>query len=462
MKKELTLNVSQKKAYTQIRNWLLKSDEKCFNLTSPPGFGKSFLINYIIDSLEDINICRKVFDLPEVYLHVAATTNKAANVLRESFRNSNNNSFLGLKITTVHALCKIPVNPSKSQNISKFRLPSNSFVIIDEASQITSEVLEKILEASSDDCKILFVGDPDQHLPVGEKTSPVFHNSDFSNVSLDIPQRQSKNSDLYQFCKSLKETIKTGKWSPIPLSEEIKVVSAEQSQEIFHDWFTNFTHKDYARAITFTNQKAQQYNQYVRSILGLPDFYQVGETVCVRNFTLSYTGYGNSISALTICQIESIEPMPASTFLIDLPPRDKGIDLSSDEFFEITFKGIKGKFMLPKDPVKYSKDLLKIRSNKRIKNAFCYSVEVLSNHVVDLRSNYAETSHSSQGSTYDKVFINLDDLSKLKTTKAIARCLYVAASRAKKQVILNGKINGDTPHEFKSKCNNLDNFILQG
>ena len=57
---------------------------------------------------------------------------------------------------------------------------------------------------------------------------------------------------------------------------------------------------------------------------------------------------------------------------------------------------------------------------------------------VDLRSVYACTINKSQGSTYDKVFIDLDDLKGCRNNEQIARMLYVGVSRARHQVILTG------------------------
>ena len=57
---------------------------------------------------------------------------------------------------------------------------------------------------------------------------------------------------------------------------------------------------------------------------------------------------------------------------------------------------------------------------------------------VDLRSAYACTINKAQGSTFDRVFIDLDDVSRCNMGDQIARMLYVAVSRARQQVFLTG------------------------
>ena len=58
----------------------------------------------------------------------------------------------------------------------------------------------------------------------------------------------------------------------------------------------------------------------------------------------------------------------------------------------------------------------------------------------DLRATYACTINKSQGSTYGKVFVDLNDIKKCRNSNQIARMLYVAVSRAKYNVYLKGDI----------------------
>jgi ATP-dependent exoDNAse (exonuclease V) alpha subunit len=59
---------------------------------------------------------------------------------------------------------------------------------------------------------------------------------------------------------------------------------------------------------------------------------------------------------------------------------------------------------------------------------------------IDLRAAYAQTVNKSQGSTYDRVFIDLDDIRRCNSGDQIARMLYVAVSRAREQVFLTGDL----------------------
>ena len=59
---------------------------------------------------------------------------------------------------------------------------------------------------------------------------------------------------------------------------------------------------------------------------------------------------------------------------------------------------------------------------------------------MDLRAVYACTINKAQGSTYDEVFIDLDDICKCNSGDQIARMLYVAVSRARHHVYLTGDL----------------------
>ena len=60
---------------------------------------------------------------------------------------------------------------------------------------------------------------------------------------------------------------------------------------------------------------------------------------------------------------------------------------------------------------------------------------------IDLRNAFACTINKSQGSTFDAVFIDLDDVRRCNSGEQMARMLYVAVSRARNHVYLTGDIS---------------------
>lgn len=87
----------------------------------------------------------------------------------------------------------------------------------------------------------------------------------------------------------------------------------------------------------------------------------------------------------------------------------------------------------------------KISMTNKIVKAFAdnrdwQSVQKIQETWVDLRPHFACTIHKSQGSTFDEVYIDLNDFKTERDLKQLARLLYVAVSRAKRKVTLTGDI----------------------
>lgn len=62
---------------------------------------------------------------------------------------------------------------------------------------------------------------------------------------------------------------------------------------------------------------------------------------------------------------------------------------------------------------------------------------MLKSYFSDVRPAYAMTAHKSQGSTFENVFVDAKDILANPNREEALRCLYVAISRASKNVILN-------------------------
>ena len=58
----------------------------------------------------------------------------------------------------------------------------------------------------------------------------------------------------------------------------------------------------------------------------------------------------------------------------------------------------------------------------------------------DLRPVHASTVHRSQGSTYEKVFVDLTDIGRSTRRDVLLRLLYVALTRARGDVVVTGEL----------------------
>ena len=83
-----------------------------------------------------------------------------------------------------------------------------------------------------------------------------------------------------------------------------------------------------------------------------------------------------------------------------------------------------------------------VAKNERIKQAKANDeynlLQEIEDRWIDLRAAFAQTINKCQGSTYDKVFIDLDDVARCNMGDLIARLMYVGTSRARFHVYLKG------------------------
>ena len=93
------------------------------------------------------------------------------------------------------------------------------------------------------------------------------------------------------------------------------------------------------------------------------------------------------------------------------------------------------RLFLPENQNKVTSLLKVLANDKNWKDYFN-----IKNNWLDLRPLHSSTVHKSQGSTYNVVFIDLDDIGKNTNANSMARILYVATSRAKTRVVFYGDL----------------------
>ena len=149
---------------------------------------------------------------------------------------------------------------------------------------------------------------------------------------------------------------------------------------------------------------------------GSPNF-QVGDYAICNSFL-----HMGKISIKTDQMVEITAIDAHETTVFDVPGRVVTLDNVTRVFFPNSLEEVNA------------------RVKKAKANDDLNMVATIENTWIDLRAAYACTVNKSQGSTFDKVFIDLDDISRCNSGDQIARMLYVAVSRARSQVILTGDL----------------------
>jgi hypothetical protein len=341
-------------------------------------------------------------------IYFTATTNKAAQVL---------SSMVGEDASTIHRLFGLrPINNYKTGDIElvrgrDYKQISKSLILIDEASMVDDALLAEI-RASTQQCKLLFIGDPTQLTPVNSKTCPAL---DIPNsILLTTPHRQNEDSPILTIANSFKSAVRTGIFPRLTsIGTDVHWVDvATFEAEICKAFLSDIDTK----IITWTNQKTIRYNTYIRKLLGHSKSYTVGEyliansPIIIRNKVMCKTD--------ELVRISNVVP----STLHGLP----GSELEIDNNYRV---------FLP-DSLADAASIVKGYAKKKMWEEHFKYKELFT----DLRPPYASTVFKVQGATHHTVFVDVNDISKSTYDNQIARMMHVAVSRATDKVYMHGNL----------------------
>ena len=371
----LTLTSCQKLAKAEIETWLVDPKRPEFILSGGAGVGKSTLLSLILKDISQVNDMCELLAVDQRLHDVlfTATTNKAASVINgETIY-----SMLGISIYNDFKTGEVKMNTSKAT------CKRNSLIIVDESTMVDDKLLGEIRKYCTG-CKVLFVGDKNQLHPVGMNYSPVFDGG-IQMVHMDTQCRQDVNSHLFSVIEDVKKWVSTG--VPCELREGPGVTFIDDIGLV--DFVENPGISD--KMISFTNDSCVKLNQLVRFKRNMSmDFFTEGEEVMSNTTTVPTKGGRNSPRILTDAQytISNIGGLEQHNGWFD--------------YRNVLLNGISAD--VPTDPIQFKTILNKLKAKKDWRSYF-----TLKEGYVDIRDAYAITVHKSQGSTYDRVLINLSN-----------------------------------------------------
>lgn len=414
MQATITLTEDQEKALPAVFDFIASPTEQVFVLSGYSGCGKSTLVRVLLDKLDSYQQALQLIDpsTKPMNIRLTATTNKAVENLQR---------ISGTPCETIHRALQLRVETDyKTGNTRLIPAGShtitNEILIIDEASFIDRGLLDQIFKRTKN-CKIIFVGDPAQLAPVKSSTTPVF-SSGFGGAALTEVVRQGKDNPIVDLSSAFRNTVNTGQWFSFePDGYHVQDLSRDDFDEAILAEFSRPGWKYHdSKVLTWTNKAVIEYNRFIsRVVKGTPNL-EVGDYAICN----SYVQGGRT--HLKTDQLVEITKLDASSSYFDTPGQNIQVDGYSIWFMPATLDDRKSAIAQAK-----AKNLTHI-------------VETIENTWIDLRAAYAQTINKSQGSTYDKVFIDLDDLVKCTNGNMLARMLYVAVSRARSHVYFTGDL----------------------
>lgn len=452
---------------TEFINTPFNNNNYINGLVGPGGVGKTFIINYIISNYKKSSMTIKC----------TSTTHKACRVFSQSLNHR--------KVETIQSTFGLRLdlrledfnpnnpqfNPSASPKLNEVRI-----LFIDEASMLPAGLvtyINKICKENS--IKIIYIGDTSQLSPVNEKKSIAFNTCSRIYELTEIV-RQGESNPIIDLLTMLRKDIANRTTNFLSyISTHVGLNNYNDNGEGYSvlgpEGFKNFIDMSFSdeaytknidmyRIIAYTNNCVTAWNSYIRN--NIIDSAHKG-IITKDDLIMSYETIVNEFNEIILNNSEE--------YIIN--------DIVSHVDDKYDFNGYLIKFQLihggtitkpifvlnhldPYSIRMYDKvvsDLINTARNATMgtraakwKDYFNFKKKYLlatniqkGGKVVyqrDLDYGFSITSHKSQGSTYDTVFVDLNDMVYNKNGVIygnyddMLRRIYVACSRARHNLII--------------------------
>jgi len=429
---------SQAEVLDKLPVWF-RGDNPFAILEAPGGMGKTWLIKHFLDKMG-----RRVKPL------IMAEYNEAVNVLKD---------FLGEKYTakTVCAAFNLVMTPDEFgiKSLVCHQEPDfedfNLF-IIDEASILSKKRLQLIKNtALANGISVLFVGHRSQLPPVEDADtkqclSPVFFEEDFVKFKLTEPVRHT--GDLWEFCNLTEELIYKPGLLPHKYVENFSYL--RKYLDTVEGAASFFAGK--AVALAYTNNRVHELNLLIRKgVFGKnADENEVllNERLIfrqpVRVFKQPLSGFEKTLDFIISKKKNTVFSINTKAVVTNIDFKDvMGVTCYELKVRTNHFeKDNEGYIYLPLDMTEVEPIALKLKLSatyekdvtlKKKKYSLLHEVPAVFN--TETKYGYALTTHCSQGSTIDTVFVDEADINRCYNETMKRKLRYVSYSRSKEQLV---------------------------
>ena len=447
----ITLGEQQQEALDMIESFILEKKKPACLYYGSAGTGKSILVNFLIDWLE-------ANDIP---YQLCAPTHKAALVLER---------YTNREAITLHSLLalspKIEIFELDFNNLmflsrnDSGNIPRDGVIICDESSMINDDLYETLLAKCKEfNTQIVFTGDFKQLQPVKQdrltkiiETQPQYE--------LTKIWRQSDNNGLMPILQELREHSIPKFETAVGLGGNLTVTNniGNFVDEAAKEFKKAFQSSDILRTkiLCYTNERVRAYNELMhKKLFGQQEYYKGEFLIGCENLEFNGFKFFNSMDYVIVSEPEQTKlyipnfgPVPGIRFeLYDSLSKSSEYvsiitkDISRDYLDSLTYKiedyrqqAVSWKAINPQKARFYWKKYFEMLGSFTTPFDLYYDGRLIRKKSFDY--SYAISTHKSQGSTFDSVFVDMRNINSCRDEAVKRQLQYVALSRTKQDALI--------------------------
>lgn len=411
-----SLNEDQAKTINSILEWSKELFPKysAQTIVGYSGSGKTFCIRTLAALLPNIVLC--------------APTNKAVKELLKLNT--------GAMCCTIYSLLGLRMEEHedtiKLTKVEASKVKKYKYVILDEVGMVNSELFEYIDRSLEAGTRFIFVGDPKQLPPVGESISPIWNKEYPVHKLLKVVRHDNQILDIATKIRKCKiHEIENVLESNNANDEGVWYIDYAAFENKIKEYASQNKFENDTKILSWRNKIVDRYNNIVRKqiygdLINTSKYLVTDKIVFASPYEVDK---GTSITTDEEGFIDNITVAPHTDYR-ELQCYYLKVNIDSGIYLIKTIHEDSEKRL-----AEILSDLATIARQTK-KGHLWKNFWLLKKSLANIKFAYALTVHRSQGSTYENVFVDCDDILKNPNKKEAKKCLYVAVSRPSKRLFI--------------------------